>query len=82
MNYAKNNCFKTYSLKFYFCLIHISYISKYIKKKIHALKFYKSELRKFPHSRSIKNIKSLAQIRGTSCGVNYAEGFVMSRYIE
>lgn len=57
-------------------------ISIYIKKKIHALKLYKSELKKYPHSRSIKNIKSLAQIRGTSCGVNYAEGFVMSRYIE
>ncbi len=57
-------------------------ISKFIKQKINALKIYKSEIRKYPHSRSLKNVKALAQVRGTSCGRNYAEAFVVSRIIQ
>jgi LmbE family N-acetylglucosaminyl deacetylase len=57
-------------------------ISKEIDKKIEALKFYKTELRKYPHSRSVKSVKSLASYRGTSCGVSYAEAFYLYRYIE
>ena len=57
-------------------------ISKFIKKKINALKIYKSEIRKYPHSRSLKNVRALAQVRGTSCGRNYAEAFVVSRIIK
>lgn len=57
-------------------------ISKNIQKKIKALKMYKSELRKFPHSRSIEYIKNLAKIRGSDCGVNFAEAFVLVRSIK
>jgi len=57
-------------------------ISNFINDKIEMLKFYKDELRTYPHSRSIKSIKSLASVRGTSSGVKYAEGFYLSRYID
>ena len=51
-------------------------ISKHLTKKIELLKFYKDELN-YPHSRSIKSVKSLASYRGVSCGVKYAEGFTL-----
>lgn len=57
-------------------------ISKHLTKKIELLKFYKDELRNYPHSRSIKSVKSLASYRGVSCGVKYAEGFYLNRYID
>lgn len=46
------------------------------------MKFYQKELRKFPHSRSLKAIESLARFRGVSSGVNFAEGFYLNRWIE
>ncbi len=57
-------------------------ISKHLKSKINMIKFYKEELRKYPHSRSIHAIKSLASIRGISCGVKYAEGFYLNRLVD
>jgi len=56
-------------------------ISKVIKKKLEAMNFYKSEIKKYPHSRSLKGIKSLASVRGTSSGLRYAEGFMLVRSI-
>ncbi len=57
-------------------------ISKNFKEKINLVNFYKKELRNYPHSRSINSIKSLASTRGVSCGVKYAEGFYINRWIE
>ena len=57
-------------------------ISKHIKNKIDSLKFYKEELRNYPHSRSITAIKALASVRGVSCGVKYAEGFYLNRFVD
>ena len=57
-------------------------ISKQMKKKITSMKHYRRELRKYPHSRSIKAIEALARFRGVSCGVKYAEGFYLNRLIE
>ncbi len=57
-------------------------ITKAIEGKINALKFYKEELREYPHSRSLKGVKALARFRGISCGKNYAEGFYLNRLIE
>ena len=56
-------------------------ISKHIKDKLDLIKFYKDELRKYPHSRSIQSIKSLASFRGVSCGVKFAEGFYLNRFV-
>ena len=57
-------------------------ITKEIKNKISSMKYYKMELRKYPHSRSIKAIEALARFRGVSCGVEYAEGFYLNRFVE
>jgi LmbE family N-acetylglucosaminyl deacetylase len=57
-------------------------ISQHLGKKIEMIKFYKDELRTYPHSRSIKAIKSFASFRGVSSGVNYAEAFYLNRSID
>ena len=46
------------------------------------MKKYKSQLKKLPHPRSIDVIKSLAHLRGSSIGNNYAEAFILKRFIE
>ena len=56
-------------------------ISNEIKEKILSLKYYKSELRKYPHSRSIKAVESLAKIRGVSSGCKFAEAFILIRNV-
>ncbi len=56
-------------------------IQKYTKKKEKLLSFYKYEMRKAPHSRSIKNISSLSIIRGGVVGLHHAEGFVVNKII-
>ena len=57
-------------------------ISKFWKKKINALKYYKSEIKKKPHSRSYDGIKNLAKIRGNQSGLKYAEAFEIIRKIQ
>lgn len=56
-------------------------IDKYIKCKINAIKSYKGEVKKKPHSRSIEGVKNLSKIRGNQCGVNYAEAYEVIREI-
>lgn len=57
-------------------------ISKVVKKKEKLLNQYKFELRKAPHSRSIKNINSLSIVRGGIVGVNNAEAFYINKIVE
>tara|TARA_E500000178_G_C16916091_1_gene704976 strand:- start:155 stop:829 length:675 start_codon:yes stop_codon:yes gene_type:complete len=64
---------KTFQPNYYFK------IDKEIKNKIKAMKFYKSELKKYPHSRSLKAIETLAKFRGISSGFKFAEGFILVR---
>ncbi len=54
-------------------------ISKTKNKKILALKAYKSELRKWPHPRSVKGVSALFTWRGASIGVDAAEAFMLGR---
>ena len=54
-------------------------ISSSIKKKINALKKYKSTLSKNEFARSTKAIDSLASFRGSQVGFNYAESFYIIR---
>ena len=49
--------------------------------KIKALELYKSEMREWPHPRSLKNIEYLAKFRGSSIGCEFAEGFMLLRVI-
>jgi len=50
--------------------------------KIKALDCYQSEMRESPHSRSLNNIKNLAQCRGSMIGCEFAEGFMLLRIIQ
>ncbi len=56
-------------------------ISKEIKYKILALKKYRSEIRSFPHPRSIEGIKSLAKYRGMQSFNKFAEAFKIIRFL-
>ena len=57
-------------------------IENEIKNKIKYLSFYKSEIRKFPHSRPYEGVKALAKYRGIISGLKYAEAFELIRYIK
>ncbi len=57
-------------------------ISNQIKKKLESLKYYKSEMRKYPHSRSLKAVESLSRMRGASSGCRFAEAFILIRHID
>ena len=49
--------------------------------KLEALSIYESELREFPHSRSIAAVEHLACWRGASVGLHAAEAFELGRFI-
>lgn len=57
-------------------------ISKTIDIKLRALKKYKSELRQYPHPRSIKGIELIAKHWGMKLGLKYAEVFKTIRTIK
>ncbi len=69
------------SSKKFFNPNHFEDISKTIKNKLNALKFYKNEMRKYPHSRSLKNIENLAKVRGSAVFKKYAEAFILLRSV-
>ena len=56
-------------------------ISNQFKKKMKAIQFYKSEIKKWPHPRSLEGIEYLARLRGGHVGCEYAESFYMAREI-
>jgi len=53
-----------------------------LAKKREALQVYATELRPFPHPRSIEGIEALARWRGATVGVEAAEAFVLGRSIQ
>lgn len=57
-------------------------IEDYISKKIEAFKCYSTQIKQFPHSRSIKAIKAKASFRGATVGVDNAEAFMLIRRIK
>lgn len=57
-------------------------VSETISKKISAMAGYKSELKKYPHPRSLKSIKIIAQRWGTVSGKNFAEAFELIRLLK
>lgn len=54
-------------------------ITDFMNKKIKAYRCYKTEKRVYPHPRSEKSLKVLAQKRGTEIGLKYAEAFMNIR---
>ena len=51
-------------------------------KKLLALEEYASEIKDYPHTRSLKGIKNLSQLRGNQVGIYQAEAFEIIRKIQ
>lgn len=56
-------------------------ISDVLKKKLKAMEIYKTELREWPHPRSLKAIEFQAKNRGAQSGFEAAEAFITLRRI-
>jgi LmbE family N-acetylglucosaminyl deacetylase len=56
-------------------------VGEWMEKKILALGAYGSEMRPFPHARSLAAIQALARWRGSTVGVEAAEAFVTIRQL-
>jgi len=56
-------------------------ISETLGKKIEAMKAYGSELKQYPHPRSLEIIETLAKKRGSEVGVKFAEAFILIKEI-
>ena len=69
------------SFNSYFKPNYFENIEKHLNKKIKAMKQYKTELKKFPHTRSLEFLDILARYRGTISGLKYAEAFFVERII-
>jgi len=54
-------------------------IQEWLDVKVEALRAYSRELREFPHPRSAKGIRALAEKRGMEIGLPAAEAFMLMR---
>lgn len=57
-------------------------ISDFLEHKLKAMQCYESELKKYPHPRSLEGLKILAQKRGMEVGKNCVEAFMLIREIK
>lgn len=57
-------------------------IHKQLGKKIKAMETYQNEIRRFPHPRSVKNLRVIAEKWGATSGNKAAEAFEIIRKIE
>jgi LmbE family N-acetylglucosaminyl deacetylase len=56
-------------------------ISEFLETKLRAARAYASQMKTFPHERSIEAIACLAKLRGATIGKDAAESFVQVRRI-
>lgn len=56
-------------------------ISPFLENKIKAMSAYQTQLKPFPHERSLEGIRALARRRGVTVGLPAAEAFVMIRSV-
>lgn len=56
-------------------------ITESLELKLKALHLYSSEMRDYPHPRSYEAVSHLAKYRGSTIGVDSAEGFMLGRNI-
>ena len=52
-----------------------------LEKKLEAMRVFSSQLRDFPHARSIEALTALARLRGSTVGASAAEAFCLVRQI-
>lgn len=64
-----------------FCPNVYNDISDFLGLKIKALECYQTELKDFPHPRSVEGVRTLAQYRGMESGLKLAEAFQLIREI-
>ena len=57
-------------------------ITDFMDKKLAAIDKYKSEMRAFPHPRSIEAVSAQAVLRGSAVGVHKAEAFMILRQLQ
>lgn len=56
-------------------------ITKHLKIKLQAIQCYQSQLKLFPHTRSLESLKALARVRGGTVSLAAAEAFMLVRQI-
>jgi N-acetylglucosamine malate deacetylase 1 len=54
-------------------------INGFLPKKLEAMKCFPTQVREFPHPRSLKAIETLAALRGSTVGYSCAEAFSLMR---
>lgn len=57
-------------------------VTESLERKVAAFAHYETERREYPHPRSERAIRATAEFHGTSCGIEYAEPFVLIRGLE
>jgi len=57
------------------------FVSIDIEKKLEALKVYNTEVKKYPHPRSLKGIEVVSEFFGMQAGVKMAEAFELIRKV-
>ncbi len=57
-------------------------ITDHLERKLEAMRCYRSQLKPFPHERSLETLRALAMRRGANVGVRAAEAFVLIRAID
>lgn len=57
-------------------------VTETFSRKLTAFSHYETERREYPHPRSERAIRAAAELYGASCGVEYAEPFVLVRGLE
>ncbi len=57
-------------------------IGPVLDRKLSAMRAFQSQLKPFPHERSIEALESLARLRGATVGLAAAEAFVLVRGVE
>lgn len=61
--------------------IYVDIEGKYAEKKYSAMEQYRTELRSYPHPRSLETLKILDQAVGLQVGLKCAESFIVHRII-
>ena len=56
-------------------------ITETVDLMVKAMDCYRSELREYPHPRSLQHIKELAQNNGIKVGLRYSENFILVRRV-
>ena len=54
-------------------------INDFIDSKINAFQFFTTQIKQFPHPRSVEIIESLSRLRGSAVGYQHAEAFMLIR---